>query len=53
MNVLRYFHERGKIPSERLTAAGYGQYRPLFPNDGPQGRAQNRRIEIALERRRN
>ena len=29
-------------------ACGYGEYRPLAPNDSAESRARNRRIEIAL-----
>lgn len=30
------------------SAAGYGEFDAIVPNDGPQGRAKNRRIEITL-----
>jgi chemotaxis protein MotB len=43
----RFFQER-KIPAERLVASGHAFYRPLAPNTTPEGRAQNRRIEISL-----
>ena len=49
VKVLKYYLEKEVIPAERLSAAGYSQYRPLAPNDTPQGRAQNRRIEVILE----
>jgi flagellar motor protein MotB len=32
-----------------LSAKGFGATHPVAPNDTPQGRAQNRRIEIVLE----
>jgi chemotaxis protein MotB len=32
-----------------LSAKGFGATHPIAPNDTPQGRAQNRRIEIVLE----
>ena len=31
-----------------LFAAGYGQYQPIAPNDAPENRSLNRRIEIVL-----
>jgi chemotaxis protein MotB len=45
--VLRFLQEQGIDPT-RLAAAGYGEYRPIAPNDTPEGRSQNRRIEIVL-----
>lgn len=47
-NVLRYCLEKGEIPANRLSAAGFGPYRPLIPNDTLRGRMQNRRIEVLL-----
>jgi len=44
-SVVRYFIERGVDP-KRLSAIGYGEYRPLYPNDTEENRAFNRRIEI-------
>lgn len=49
VSVLKYCLKKGEIPAERLRAAGFSQYRPLAPNDTPQGRAQNRRIEVIIE----
>jgi chemotaxis protein MotB len=31
-----------------VSAAGYGEFAPVATNDTPEGRAHNRRIEIAL-----
>lgn len=47
--VLKYFIEKGVQP-ERMSAAGYGEFRPAFPNDTPENRALNRRIEINVVR---
>jgi chemotaxis protein MotB len=46
VNVLRYFIETGTISSQRLSAAGFGEFQPLVPNDSIEHRAQNRRVEI-------
>jgi chemotaxis protein MotB len=35
---------------ERLSAAGYAQYHPVASNLTPQGRAQNRRVDIVILR---
>jgi len=48
VNVVRYFIERGGVPPQRLSAVGYGESRPIFPNDTPEHRARNRRVEIVL-----
>jgi chemotaxis protein MotB len=47
-NVVAYFRAHGVDPNI-LSAKGFGATRPIVPNDTPQGRAQNRRIEIVLE----
>jgi len=46
-SVVRYFIEQGVDP-KRLSAIGYGEYRPLYPNDTEEHRAFNRRIEIDI-----
>jgi chemotaxis protein MotB len=45
--VVEYLVSLG-VKSESLTAAGGGAFDPLVPNDSADGRAKNRRIEIAL-----
>lgn len=49
--VLTYFAEVEKIAPQRLAAAGYGEYQPIADNATPEGRGQNRRIEITLIRK--
>jgi len=44
--VMRYLVEQGGIEPGRLTARGFGSERPLAPNDTPEGRARNRRVEL-------
>ncbi len=46
-NVARYLQRMGVDPN-LLSAAAYGEYRPVSENDTPEGRAMNRRIEIVL-----
>ncbi len=36
------------VPANRISAAGYADTQPVASNDEPDGRAQNRRIEIVL-----
>lgn len=50
-NVRRYFTEAGGIPEERLIIAGYGEHRPVAPNDSRANRLKNRRIEIVVVRK--
>lgn len=38
------------VPAARLVASGYGEHRPLAPNDTAEGRARNRRVEILILR---
>ncbi len=45
--VLRYLEEQG-IERARMRAIGYGDIRPLADNDTPEGRAENRRVEVTL-----
>ena len=46
--VVAYFRAQGVNPNI-LSAKGFGDTHTVAPNDTPQGRAQNRRIEIVLE----
>jgi len=46
-NVVRYFADAGVNP-KLLSAAGYADNKPVASNDTPEGKAQNRRIEIVL-----
>jgi len=46
--VLRYLQDTAKVDGKHLVAAGYGEFRPVAPNDTPEQRALNRRIEIVL-----
>lgn len=47
--VLRYFIQQG-IDPERMSATGYADFIPLVPNDTPENRAKNRRVEFVLEK---
>jgi chemotaxis protein MotB len=45
--VLGFFSEHG-VARPRMSVSAYGPFLPLAPNDTPQGRAKNRRVEILL-----
>ncbi len=48
-NVVEYLVARG-VPRGRIVYVGYGELRPIAPNDAPEGRALNRRVEFLLMR---
>lgn len=43
--VVSYLVMRG-IDPDRLVARGYGEDKPIVPNDSAEGRAKNRRVEV-------
>ncbi len=45
--VVRLMQENG-IPGERLRVVSFASFQPMVPNDGPENRSLNRRIEIRL-----
>jgi len=49
VNVVRFLQEGARLDPDHLSASALSQYRPRVPNDGPEGRQKNRRIEIVLE----
>lgn len=49
-NVVRELITASGIPPERLSATGYGEYRPRYPNDTEEHRQLNRRIDILILR---
>jgi len=46
-SVVHLFMKYGVRP-ERMTAIGYGEYRPIAENDTPEGRVKNRRVVIVI-----
>ncbi len=46
-SVVRHFVDLGMTPS-RLSAAGYGEFRPIADNDTPEGRSRNRRVTLVI-----
>ena len=49
-SVVKYLISKGGYKPSRLSVLGYGEYRPLLPNDSALNRAKNRRIEISVIR---
>ena len=48
-SVINYLAEKG-VPPARITAFGYGEFRPAAANDNEANRLKNRRIEIIIMR---
>jgi chemotaxis protein MotB len=47
LSVLHYLGDKG-VAEPRLAAIGYGEYKPVAPNDTREGRQKNRRVEIVI-----
>jgi chemotaxis protein MotB len=48
--VTRYLTNDLDLPAERFASVSYGPYHPIASNDTAQGRADNRRVVITLEK---
>ncbi len=46
--VMKYLTEEQGLMQDRFRVGGFGATKPVAPNDTPQNRAKNRRIEIIL-----
>lgn len=47
-SVVRYLVDYHDIPQDRISALGYGEYRPVKPNNSIENRAMNRRVDIVV-----
>ena len=47
-NTAYYLMNEERIPQGRVSIVGYSEYKPVAPNDSPEGRAQNRRVDIVI-----
>lgn len=47
-SVANYLGERGGIDQRRISTLGYGATQPIASNATPEGRAQNRRVEVLI-----
>ena len=45
-NIKTYLIQHFHLAPERIRAVGYGSSRPMASNDTPDGRSQNRRVEV-------
>jgi chemotaxis protein MotB len=46
--VIAYLQKDLGLAATRLSAAGYGEFHPRVPNDSPEARAQNRRVDLVI-----
>ncbi len=46
--VVAFLVESARFDPARLSAAGYGEFHPQVPNDTPEHRARNRRIDVVI-----
>lgn len=49
-SVIRYLVEALGFDPDRLSAAGYGEYRPIADNNSAENRALNRRVDLTILR---
>ena len=49
LSVLKYFLKGKELTPSRFYVGGYGPSRPLYPNDTPENRSLNRRVEIIFK----
>jgi chemotaxis protein MotB len=47
-HIARLFLDMKAIPADRLSAAGYAEFHPVASNDTPEGRAENRRVDLVV-----
>jgi chemotaxis protein MotB len=47
-HIARIFLDIKAIPPERLSAAGYAEFHPVASNETPEGRGQNRRVDLVV-----
>ena len=51
INFMKYIlSQDGRMNPARFSAMGRSEYRPIADNSTPEGRAQNRRVEVLIER---
>jgi len=46
--IARLILDMKAIPPDRISAAGYAEYHPVATNDTPEGRAENRRVDLVV-----
>jgi len=49
-NVVVFLIENCGLDPKKLTASGRGEFKPIMPNDSPENRQKNRRIDIIVNK---
>jgi chemotaxis protein MotB len=47
-NIARLLLQLNAVRADRLSAAGYAEFHPVAPNNLPDGRAKNRRVDLVV-----
>ena len=47
-NIVRYLIDAHGVPPERISAIGYGEFRPIADNSTEEGRQKNRRVDVVV-----
>lgn len=48
VNFMQVLLQNKELQPEKFSAVGYGEYRSIAPNDTPEGKAKNRRVEVFI-----
>ena len=51
LSVVKFWLKENYFLPDQLEAMGYGEFKPLVPNDTPEHRLKNRRVEIKLNKK--
>ena len=51
LSVVKFFIDNNHFSPDQLQAMGYGEFKPLVPNNTPEHRKKNRRVEIKLSKK--
>ena len=48
LSIVKYLIENKNINPNRISIKGYGEFNPIAPNDTPENKANNRRVDILV-----
>jgi chemotaxis protein MotB len=51
LSIVKFFVENDFFPPDQMQAMGYGEFKPIVPNDTTENKRKNRRVEIRLTRK--